>query len=109
MQKLRIYLVSLFDHRGRFGRLELLLALLAINLCFFLLGAVVPLILGEGGIVFMGLSLVGLYVNSCNAIKRMHDLGSEPWILLLILVPPINIALLAYLFFFPGKKPDPGA
>lgn len=58
------------------------------------------------GILTM-LFVVSMFANAIILpIKRLHDINSSGWKVLLILVPIVNIIFAIYLLFCPGDKSD---
>lgn len=82
-----------------------------ILLAVFLL-ALLPLIYFdiESSKIFGILAILFIVSMTANTIilpiKRLHDINSSGWKVLLILVPGINIIFAIYLLFCPGDKSD---
>lgn len=48
-------------------------------------------------------SLLQTYVVIIAGIRRLHDLNRSGWYLLLAFVPLVNVVMILYLLFAPGK------
>jgi uncharacterized membrane protein YhaH (DUF805 family) len=99
---------KLFSFEGRLGRMRLVAylfvpTLLTVPLAFaaLMLASELPA-LGFGGYAIVLLAhtvfTVSVYV------RRLHDLDQPGLLMLLLLVPLVNLLLLAYLFFFRGTE-----
>lgn len=99
-----IYDTNLLSYDGRLGRLSCFVTVLLTTLGGFTAGAVA----GASGSQIIGIFCffvcLGLfYIKICAFIKRCHDRLMNPWMLLLLMVPVANLALMIYLFVAPGR------
>jgi uncharacterized membrane protein YhaH (DUF805 family) len=71
---------------------------------FYFVPSLITLILGIfSGLLMLLLFLFAAYVAIIAGIRRLHDLNRSGWYLLLAFIPIMNIVMLAYLLFAPGK------
>ena len=105
---------------GRIGRLEYLLASLAVPIAITIaaviasaiVGSVLRALIGDlAGVVF-GLPLLVAWIvligwiSLAAGVRRWHDLGFSGWMLLLSLVPLLGALLGIVLLVWPGEKGD---
>jgi len=89
-------LKTIFDWKGRLGRLQFLIVLIAVMVAASLIGT-----------IFGHIRLVGFLAQLAvlpSAIKRIHDIGWSTWWLLLSLVPGLGLIMEIILLVVPGKK-----
>ena len=48
-------------------------------------------------------SLFGVYIVIIAGVRRLHDLNLSGWYLLLAFIPLVNVGMILYLLFAPGK------
>lgn len=106
----------LFTATGRFSRLSFF-EVLAGN---FVLGVMGAEFLDRGGTVLQGvlwfaILVLNVWTNLVAVIKRWHDMDRTGWLCLLLLIPLLNLVVLAVLFAQKGTdgqnpygEPDPG-
>lgn len=107
---------SLWNSRGRVGRVRYMAYIFLISLCVQIPIGVLGFMAGMGGMdgdgamgaVFGILGLVAgvfmLVINIFLGIKRLHDFNGNGWLILLILVPIVNFIFALILWFVPGTK-----
>ncbi|MBL4673140.1 MAG: DUF805 domain-containing protein [Arenicella sp.] len=114
-QSNRPYQPKIFTADGRIGRLRYLAYGLIINLCFvpaaLLILAIGAATTGDSGqpsfIVWIlaGIAYIALIVFSfVLAKRRLNDLNQSGWLSLLLLIPLVNLGVILWLIFAPGKK-----
>jgi uncharacterized membrane protein YhaH (DUF805 family) len=102
-----------FTYNGRLGRLDLILAILAVmvffTISYFVLYFVLFQLTGNPISAFSYTDkihyLAGLYITTSLYIKRLHDTGRTGMFILFIFVPILNLLLLLFLLFVRGD-PD---
>jgi len=100
---------SIFSSKGRIRRLSFAAWLGAIYVISgLLLGVILYLDKHFPSIIFLLLSglifLLGIHLLHSLINKRLQDTNFSGWWGILIIVPPINVFLLLFLFFMPGTK-----
>ncbi|MGK0439826.1 MAG: uncharacterized membrane protein YhaH (DUF805 family) [Paracoccaceae bacterium] len=114
-QSNRPYQPKIFTADGRIGRLRYLAYSMIINLCFIPVALLVLAIgaatTGDSGqpsvIVWIlgGIAYIALIATSfVLAKRRLNDLNQSGWLSLLLLVPLVNLGIILWLIFAPGKK-----
>ena len=83
---------------GRLQRMPYLMVLVVIFIAVTVLGAVF------GGTMGKVIAYAGQILLIPSQIKRMRDIGWNPWFLLLSLVPFVGLILAILLLLVPGKK-----
>jgi len=96
-----------FRPGGRFSRYQYVFFSIIVPLPFHILYALfidnIPLIIA---LLAFPLVIVLAIMSIISAIRRLHDLGHRGWWYLLYLIPLVDIALLLYLIFMPGKAEE---
>jgi len=109
------YQPRIFTAEGRIGRLRYLAYGVIINLCFIpaalLILAIGAATTGDSGQpsfivwVLAGIAYVALIAFSfVLAKRRLNDLNQSGWLSLLLLIPLVNLGVILWLIFTPGKK-----
>ena len=102
----------LFDFNGRAGRLEfilyawivppvLLVALTALTLVLFPDATADDPISDIGAYLWL---IVTLAIIFAAGSRRLHDMGRSGWYIVFAVIPLVNLLLIAYLVFTPGKR-----
>lgn len=89
---------TLTSWNGRLKRLPYFMVLVFIFIAVTVLGAVF------GGKASTVIAYAGQILLIPSQIKRLHDIGWSPWLLLLSLIPFVGFILALLLLFVPGKK-----
>ena len=84
--------------QGRLKRWPYFIVLVFVLVAVTVLGAIF------GGTAGKASAFLGQLLLIPSQIKRIRDIGWNPWILLLSLVPVLGFVLALLLLFFPGKK-----
>jgi len=89
---------TLTSWNGRLKRLPYFMVIVVIFIAVTILGAIF------GGTMGKVIAYAGQILLIPSQIKRMHDIGWNPWFLLLSLLPFVGFILAVLLLFVPGKK-----
>ena len=89
---------TLISWDGRLKRLQYLVVLITIVISVTILGAIF------GGKMGTIIAFAGQILLIPSQIKRIRDIGWNPWIWLISLIPYVGIILGLLLLFVPGKK-----
>ena len=106
-----------FSWKGKFNRGEFIVSIaanLAIGLLFGIIFAI-GVALGNksvalaaiGGLIGLAMIMAVTVAGLGSVIRRVHDLGISPWLMLLALVPLANFVWIIYLLVAPGKPDAP--
>ncbi|MBI3230338.1 MAG: DUF805 domain-containing protein [Burkholderiales bacterium] len=115
-QEEEFYDPKVFALNGRIGRARYFCYSAGVTwLFFFVLGiaaaVILPAMMSKGGkpdgffiALVMLIYLPFLVIPMIYARRRLHDLGHNGWLVLLLLVPLVNMALGLYILFAPGNS-----
>lgn len=100
---------KIFSFAGRLGRLRLVTYSLVSSFIFMVacslaVAVLTPVSAWLGVLAYIALLLVSMVYGFSLYVRRLHDLGHSGIWLLLFVVPLVNLGLLIYLLFFPGKE-----
>jgi len=96
------YTPSLFQLRGRIGRVRYLAYSFAFGMLLLLATLVLTTVAGDGVATWLpGIASAALSVVVGG--RRLHDLGRSRWIALGLLIPFVNLALALWLLCAPGN------
>lgn len=106
VEALKLFFANYIKFEGRSNRGEYWKAVLMIILASLVLGLVDGMMMGAGGVPFLGMifSLITLVPGIAIGVRRLHDIGKTGWLLLIGLIPLVG-AIILIVFF--AKKPDP--
>jgi uncharacterized membrane protein YhaH (DUF805 family) len=106
-----------FSWTGKFNRGELLISIVTNWVVGMILGAVIAIaaVFGSQSVAaivvaaLVGLVLIVVMTISGlgSVIRRVHDLGVSPWLILLAMVPLANMVWFIYLLVAPGNPQTP--
>ncbi len=101
------YMPSMFQMKGRIGRVRYIGYAMGMTIIF---GLVMALVMGLLTMLSPTLGLVGmvlyipmLVLGVILAIRRFHDLGKSGWFALLIIIPIVNFFVSLWLIFGAGS------
>lgn len=95
---------SIFKTTGRIGRRDYFMLYLACIVFGVIIGyGILPRLDPAGWLLFL---VPLIWVNTCIAVQRLHDIGRSGWWALLMLIPLVNVVLALYLLFAPGDPYD---
>ena len=97
----KLFLINIFDFKGRASRWEYWGGGLGASLIGFVIVPFVALLLG--GEVFLLLVLYFVFAQFSCGIRRLHDVGKSGWTLLWGLVPLFGGMYLLYLYVQPSE------
>ena len=99
------YTPSIFQLRGRIGRVRYLAYGFVFGILVLLASALVATVAGEAAATWLSAAATAA-LGVLLGVRRLHDLGRSGWIALGMLVPFVNLAIGLWLLCAPG---DAGA
>ncbi len=101
------YMPTMFQLKGRIGRVRYIAYAMGMTIIF---GLVIAVVMGLLTMLSPSLALVGmvlyipmLVLGVMLAIRRFHDLGKSGWYALLIIIPIVNFFISLWLIFGAGS------
>lgn len=96
------YTPSIFELRGRIGRVRYLAYSAVFGILVLLAGAMMATVAGDAAATWLSAAATAA-LGVLLAMRRLHDLGRSGWIALGVLVPFLNLAIGLWLLCAPGN------